>query len=106
MKRLKFQKTSSIQQEGERVTRMKQDQRTQGWRERAQQCWAMERMEFRKDGLKRMKFQKEDGRRRRKNQEEKGPVLGDEDWQGGRGRTGFFPLQGVSPTVRPTIFII
>ena len=30
---------------------------------------------------------------------------GDKDWKGGRGRKGYFPLQGVSPTVRPTILI-
>ena len=29
----------------------------------------------------------------------------DMDWKGGRERKGYFPLQGVSPTVRPTILI-
>ena len=36
--RIQFQKTSSIQQEVERSKKMKPDLRTQGWRERAQQC--------------------------------------------------------------------
>ena len=47
----------------------------------------------------------EDRRRRSKIKEEKGPILGDEDWQGGMGRTGYSPLQGVSPTVCLDIFI-
>ena len=43
--------------------------------------------------------------RRRNQQETKGSVLGDKDWQGGRGWKGYFPVQGVSPTVCPNISI-